>query len=168
MFNSGVFLLRNSMWGRQFLDRTIDLLAAPMPQSFQHNQWHEQSPFMYLAMVPSLLDLRPLVVEQEEEGESVTEAAPAFARDDRGRMGYDPEHVRVVPQSWMNSYPLELVERTRRALLHDDWSDGDFIISFNGCGSVLGGAVCEEIFGKYWRQSQALGGWAPAETSASV
>ena len=150
MFNSGVFVLKNSPWSQRFLNSSIDMLAAPMPQlccnkvkrspcsgsmnhgggregegggkeggggrevggrrggggeegrgcggrrgggegggggrgirmnhvafpwgefpfvtaqpqSFQHNQWHEQSPFMYLAMVPSILDLDTLAEEE--------------------------------------------------------------------------------------------------------
>ena len=63
MYNSAVFMVKNSEWGRTFLNNSIDLLAAPMPYSFQHNQWHEQSPFMYLSMVPSLLNINTLTPE---------------------------------------------------------------------------------------------------------
>eukprot|EP00392_Amoebophrya_sp_AT5.2_P013772 g13901.t1 len=164
MFNSGVFLIRNSPWGHKFLNNSIDLLAAPMPYSFQHNQWHEQSPFMYLALVPHILDLNtlsfaPRAGEKSSEA-AVAEEALVVGREAAGReeqnwrtLGYDPEHVRVVPQSLMNSYPPELVGRTQHALRHHGWRSGDFVISFNGCGSVLGGEMCVKMFGDYFDKS---------------
>ncbi|CAD7924912.1 unnamed protein product [Amoebophrya sp. A25] len=184
MFNSGIFLLRNSNWGRKFLNNSIDLLAAPMPYSFQHNQWHEQSPFMYLALVPSILDINTLMdaddtaaqKRQEEQKKAAQEEVSATAydhvtadsllqqaearrhtasmkADEHRKLGYDPQHIRVIPQSLMNSYPPELVERTAHALRHHAWRPGDFVISFNGCGSVLGGDICLRIFGSYFEQS---------------
>ncbi|CAD7928910.1 unnamed protein product [Amoebophrya sp. A120] len=148
MFNSGVFLIKNSAWGMKFLNNSIDLLAAPMPYSFQHNQWHEQSPFMYIALVPHILDLNTLISTS-----SLAKPEKGLVQTDWRTLGYDPSHVRVVPQSRMNSYPPELVQRTQHALRHHGFADRDFVISFNGCGSVLGGDVCLKIFGDYFEQS---------------
>ncbi|CAJ1343123.1 unnamed protein product [Effrenium voratum] len=98
MLNSGSFLLRNNDWGADFLARTVDLLSAPMPQSFQHMPWHEQAPLMYLGMVPSVL-------------EGLGSQAPGPLAS-----GYDP-HVVLLRQRALNSYPQELVQKTQHALV---------------------------------------------------
>lgn len=129
MLNSGSFLLRNSHWGVDFLAQTMDLLSAPMPYSFQHMAWHEQAPIIYLSLIPSVLqDI-----------------------DDPGGPGYD-HHVVLLPQRAMNAYPPELVERVA-VISHEPFEDGDMVISFNGCASVLGGAYCEHLYGHYHRLS---------------
>ncbi|CAK9005737.1 unnamed protein product [Durusdinium trenchii] len=103
MLNSGSFLLRNNAWGKDFLARTVDLLSAPMPQSFQHMPWHEQAPLMYLGLVPSVL-----------EGLSSNEMLTP---------GYDL-HVVLLRQRALNSYPQELVQKTQHALPHEGFQDG--------------------------------------------
>lgn len=139
MLNSGSFLLRNSPWGAEFLARTVDLLSAPMPYSFQHMPWHEQAPLMYLSLLPSVLE------DLGEPGRpaSVTRALSA---------GYDPR-VALLPQRALNSYPPELVQKTGHALAHQAWEEGDLVISFNGCASILGGEFCEAMYGRYHASS---------------
>eukprot|EP00397_Hematodinium_sp_SG-2012_P037063 GEMP01040105.1.p1 GENE.GEMP01040105.1~~GEMP01040105.1.p1 ORF type:complete len:328 (+),score=65.96 GEMP01040105.1:332-1315(+) len=119
MLNTASFLLRNTEWGKSFLRKTIDLLSAPTPQSFQHHHHHEQSPLMYLSLIPSVF-----IGEKD---------------------GYD-ENVAVVPQQWMNSYPEEIYNRVKHVMPHTPYTKGDFIISFNGCGSALGAEKCDELF----------------------
>eukprot|EP00913_Durusdinium_trenchii_P004313 g3998.t1 len=94
-----------------------------MPQSFQHMPWHEQAPLMYLGLVPSVL-----------EGLSSNEMLTP---------GYDL-HVVLLRQRALNSYPQELVQKTQHALPHEGFQDGDLVISFNGCSSVLGREFCED------------------------
>mmetsp|Transcript_6370 Transcript_6370/g.19825 ORF Transcript_6370/g.19825 Transcript_6370/m.19825 type:complete len:439 (-) Transcript_6370:85-1401(-) len=135
MLNSGAFLLRNSPWGHSFLAQTVDLLSAPMPQSFQHMPWHEQAPLIYLALVPDAL--RGL------GGPGGTKAA-----GDSLSAGYDP-HVVLLHQGAMNSYPPEVVKKTGHVLPHHAYEEGDMVISFNGCGSILGGDFCEAMYARY-------------------
>lgn len=148
MLNSGSFLLRNNAWGADFLARTVDLLSAPMPYSFQHMPWHEQAPLMYLALVPSLLSgLSPNLPADPGVGGALSN-------------GYDPRVV-LLQQRAMNSYPPELVQKTGHALAHQAWEDGDLVISFNGCASILGGDFCEDMYGRYHSSSMerfVLGG----------
>lgn len=139
MLNSGAFLLRNSPWGHDFLARTVDLLSAPMPQSFQHMPWHEQAPLMYLSLVPSLL-------------EGLRSQDHQLASDKSLSLGYDP-HVVLLRQRALNSYPQELVQKTQHGLAHEGFEEGDLVISFNGCSSILGGEFCEEMYGRYHGQS---------------
>ncbi|CAL1133739.1 unnamed protein product [Cladocopium goreaui] len=135
MLNSGSFLLRNNAWGKDFLARTVDLLSAPMPQSFQHMPWHEQAPLMYLGLVPSVL----------EGLQSPSMPGPLSA-------GYD-SHVVLLRQRALNSYPQELVQKTKHALPHDGFEEGDLVISFNGCSSVLGRDFCEDMYQRYHDES---------------
>jgi len=135
MLNSGAFLLRNNAWGADFLARTVDLLSAPMPHSFQHMPWHEQAPLIYLSLVPGVL--RGL---GGSGGAEVPEGGLSA--------GYDPRVV-LLPQRAMNSYPPEVVQRTVKALAHEAWEEGDMAISFNGCGSILGGDYCEAMYERY-------------------
>eukprot|EP00428_Durinskia_dybowskii_P038901 CAMPEP_0170255752 /NCGR_PEP_ID=MMETSP0116_2-20130129/27729_1 /TAXON_ID=400756 /ORGANISM="Durinskia baltica, Strain CSIRO CS-38" /LENGTH=271 /DNA_ID=CAMNT_0010506761 /DNA_START=29 /DNA_END=841 /DNA_ORIENTATION=- len=127
MLNSGSFMLRNNHWGSAFLEQTMDLLSAPMPHSFQHMPWHEQAPLMYLTLVPSVL-----------EGLADGRAAAHVSQGGYLVSGYD-QHVSLLPQRAMNSYPPEVVDKTGHALAHQAWEDGDLVISFNGCSSILGG-----------------------------
>jgi len=141
MLNSGSFLLRNNAWGAEFLAKTVDLLSAPMPHSFQHMPWHEQAPLMYLALVPSLL--AGLGGTIPDDGRGVGGVLST---------GYDAR-VELLPQRALNSYPPELVQKTGHALAHQAWEEGDLIISFNGCASILGGEFCEAMYGRYHASS---------------
>mmetsp|Transcript_39728 Transcript_39728/g.114651 ORF Transcript_39728/g.114651 Transcript_39728/m.114651 type:complete len:438 (+) Transcript_39728:230-1543(+) len=134
MLNSGAFLLRNSPWGRDFLASTVDLLAAPMPQSFQHMPWHEQAPLIYLSMVPEVLKGLGGPGGSKPEGSLSA--------------GYDPRVV-LVEQRAMNSYPPEVVQKTGHVLAHQAFEEGDMVISFNGCASILGGDFCEAMYAHY-------------------
>jgi len=136
MLNSGSFLIRRSSWAADFLARTIDLLSAPMPHSFQHMPWHEQAPLMYLSLLPwCLLDMDVMSAAQMPPQDGLTS-------------GYDP-HVVLLPQRAMNSYPPELVQKTEHAIAHKGYEEGDLVVSFNGCGSVLGGDYCEDLYQQY-------------------
>eukprot|EP00435_Cladocopium_sp_Y103_P030354 s641_g7.t1 len=114
----------------------VDLLSAPMPQSFQHMPWHEQAPLMYLGLVPSVL-----------EGLQSMPSMPGPLS-----AGYD-SHVVLLRQRALNSYPQELVQKTKHALPHDGFEEGDLVISFNGCSSVLGREYCEDMYQRYHDES---------------
>eukprot|EP00439_Symbiodinium_sp_Y106_P061753 s1244_g9.t1 len=83
----------------------VDLLSAPMPQSFQHMPWHEQAPLMYLGLVPAILH----GLSELELPETLSASSPLPA-------GYD-EHVVLLRQRALNSYPQELVQKTQHALV---------------------------------------------------
>ena len=127
--NSAVFLLRNTEWSRHFLKNVRNLLTAPSPFSFRDNAYHEQSPLMYLVLVPSVFD---------------------GANPD----GYAKE-VLIVDQKMMNAYPVEIAHRSS-FMQHAMYEPGDWIISFNGCGSLLGGEYCEEIWKSHFEQSMLI------------
>mmetsp|Transcript_29674 Transcript_29674/g.69946 ORF Transcript_29674/g.69946 Transcript_29674/m.69946 type:complete len:216 (+) Transcript_29674:3-650(+) len=141
MLNSGSFLLRHNDWGKDFLARTVDLLSAPMPQSFQHMPWHEQAPLMYLGLVPAILH----GLSELELPETLSASSPLPA-------GYD-EHVVLLRQRALNSYPQELVQKTQHALPHEGYEEGDLVVSFNGCSSVLGRDFCEDMYQRYHDES---------------
>jgi len=140
MLNSGAFLLRNNAWSAKFLSKTVDLLAAPMPYSFQHMPWHEQAPLIYLALVPYLLN------GLGANGEAPLDPSTSLSN------GYDPRVV-LVDQRAMNAYPPDVVERTKHAMSHGGYAEGDMVISFNGCSSIIGGERCEELYQVYHDQS---------------
>eukprot|EP00933_Yihiella_yeosuensis_P013178 TRINITY_DN12333_c2_g1_i1.p1 TRINITY_DN12333_c2_g1~~TRINITY_DN12333_c2_g1_i1.p1 ORF type:complete len:477 (+),score=59.69 TRINITY_DN12333_c2_g1_i1:73-1431(+) len=153
MLNSGAFLLRNNEWGADFLARTVDLLSAPMPQSFQHMPWHEQAPLMYLTLIPSILD-----------GLAGQDLSMTLGSDSSLSSGYD-ERVVMLKQSSMNSYPMEVVEKTGHALPHHGFQEGDMVISFNGCASILGREFCEDMYARY--HAQSLERFASEKTGSS-
>jgi len=132
MLNSGVFMMRNSAWSADFLAQSVDLLSAPMPYSFQHMPWHEQAPVMFLLLVPGVLD-------GLASAGSPLHSLPS---------GYD-DHVVIVPQRAMNSYPQELTQKTTHAIPHEGYVEGDLAISFNGCSSILGAEFCEVMYEHY-------------------
>ncbi|KAF4661144.1 ATP-dependent RNA helicase A [Perkinsus chesapeaki] len=125
MLNSAVFLLRNSQWSRTLLRRVLNLLDAPSPFSYRDNQYHEQSPLQYLLLVPGILNL----------SDSSTGYAPG---------------VRLVPQKSLNAYPKETALKSP-IMVHDAYEHGDWIVSFNGCGSllVMGNPTCERMLMEY-------------------
>eukprot|EP00927_Polykrikos_kofoidii_P038748 TRINITY_DN33174_c0_g1_i1.p1 TRINITY_DN33174_c0_g1~~TRINITY_DN33174_c0_g1_i1.p1 ORF type:complete len:530 (-),score=54.75 TRINITY_DN33174_c0_g1_i1:556-2049(-) len=141
MLNSGAFIMRGSEWSAEFLAKTADLLSAPTPYSFQHMPWHEQAPLIYLSMVPSIF-----------EGLSGRADEDPFLREQGLSAGYDPRVV-LLPQRAMNAYPPELVQRTKHAMLHGGYEEGDLVISFNGCSSILGGEYCEALYAQYHAMS---------------
>lgn len=68
-------------------------------------------------------------------------------------------HARVMfhPQRWMNSYPSALSNFIR------DWDDkpahtrytpGDFIVSFSGCGFILGSSTCNALYDEYYDEAE--------------
>ncbi|CAK0840131.1 unnamed protein product [Prorocentrum cordatum] len=124
MLNSGSFLLRNNEWSSDFLTRTVDLLSAPMPQSFQHMPWHEQAPLMYLSLVPGVL-----------AGLAGPEGGPPEG-DGPLAAGYDPR-VALLRQRALNSYPPELVRRTEHALPHEAYEEGDLAMYSRYCQASL-------------------------------
>lgn len=90
---------------------------------------------MFLIMVPHIFS--DLLSLQEN---------PADARLPNG-VGYAKE-VAVVPQRWINAYPPETTEKSA-AMLHETYVEGDWMLSFNGCGILLGGPMCEQTLQKY-------------------
>ncbi|KAF4696888.1 Alpha N-terminal protein methyltransferase 1B [Perkinsus olseni] len=127
MLNSAVFLLRNSDWSRALLNRVLSLLDAPSPFSYRDNQYHEQSPLQYLLLVPGILDLSS------------------------NSTGY-AAGVRLVPQKSLNAYPKETALRSS-IMVHDVYEEGDWIVSFNGCGSLLDNPTCERMLAEHHRVS---------------
>ncbi|KAF4703063.1 alpha-1,6-mannosyltransferase, partial [Perkinsus olseni] len=127
MLNSAVFLLRNSDWSRALLNRVLSLLDAPSPFSYRDNQYHEQSPLQYLLLVPGILDLSS------------------------NSTGY-AAGVRLVPQKSLNAYPKETALRSS-IMVHDVYEEGDWIVSFNGCGSLLDNPTCEGMLAEHHRVS---------------
>ena len=129
MLNSGVFFLRNCEWSRNFLKTIKGLLNAPSPFSFRDNAYHEQSPMMYWLFFPTGLEL------------GSSNLSP----------GYRPE-VYLVYQKIINAYPPEIALKSS-FLQHDVYEKGDWIVSFNGCGSLLGGEYCESMWSRYFDMS---------------
>ena len=128
MLNSAVFFLRKSQWSRDFVKHVKDLLAAPSPFSFRDNSYHEQSPLMFLILVPSVLK-------------------------ENTNHGYATE-VLLVDQKMINAYPTEIAQRSD-FMHHATYEAGDWIISFNGCGTLLGGELCEQLWKQYFDESMS-------------
>jgi hypothetical protein len=129
MLNSAVSFIRKSKWSNNFLKQVRNLLAAPSPFSFKDNPYHEQSPLMFLVLVPTILD------EKSETGYA--------------------EEVLLVDQKMMNAYPEEIANRST-FMQHALYQEGDWIISFNGCGSLLGGEYCENLWKSMFETSMTL------------
>ena len=125
MLNSAIMIFRNSQWSKTLVNKMADLLAAPSPFSFRDNLYHEQSVLMYLTQVPPLLT-NPRKVYVEE--------------------------VQIVPQKWINAYPAEIAYRSSY-MHHAGFIPGDWIVSFNGCGSVLNGSACDVLMHAYFIES---------------
>ena len=125
MLNSAVFFLRNSPWGSDFLKTIKSLLNAPSPFSFRDNSYHEQSPMMYWLLLPGILDLSENYRSYRNE-------------------------VLLADQKRFNAYPPEIALRSN-FMHHASYTRGDWIVSFNGCGSLLGADVCESMWENYFR-----------------
>jgi hypothetical protein len=57
-----------------------------------------------------------------------------------------------VPQAWLNSYPPALAGKLAGpggAPLHAAYSPGDWVVSFSGCGVLLGEPTCERLYSEY-------------------
>eukprot|EP00927_Polykrikos_kofoidii_P024045 TRINITY_DN21944_c0_g1_i1.p1 TRINITY_DN21944_c0_g1~~TRINITY_DN21944_c0_g1_i1.p1 ORF type:complete len:452 (+),score=52.94 TRINITY_DN21944_c0_g1_i1:84-1439(+) len=137
MLNSGVFLLRCSDWSANFLAKTVDLLSAPFLGSFQPFPWAEQSPMVYLSLLPWIFD-----------GITNLTNEALLSQDWDLPAGYDPRVV-LLPQRAFNSYPTSVVEKLSNVLHHEGYEEGDFVVSFNGCSSVLDGETCETLYARY-------------------
>eukprot|EP00922_Rhytidocystis_sp_ex-Travisia-forbesii_P069101 GHVS01103110.1.p1 GENE.GHVS01103110.1~~GHVS01103110.1.p1 ORF type:complete len:577 (+),score=61.84 GHVS01103110.1:477-2207(+) len=66
--------------------------------------------------------------------------------------GYD-SRVLILAQRAMNSYPSEIVESALPLMEHAQYEHGDFLISFNGCESVVGPDRCRHMMRRYFRES---------------
>jgi len=73
----------------------------------------------------------------------------------------DASRVQLVPQAWLNSYPPLLASKLhdhRGGPMHAPYAPGDWIVSFSGCGVLLGAAPCEALFAAYASGATAAGG----------
>lgn len=209
MFQTMIF--RSSTWTKAFLLKALHLLSFPGRHSFKHNEWHEQSPIMYLLLIPSLIDaLRCTIIDSKNvqlvgslEARDASDAkkieagpekeAPLYSNSrhqtrncatdltqmqrktesdlnstrfkgetlqdafnlnnvEPRTLGYD-SHVQIVSQKTMNSYPAEIVDAAAPLMNHWKFHDGEFVISFNGCSSLIGNSRCEDLFLTYYLDS---------------
>ena len=68
----------------------------------------------------------------------------------------DASHVQAVPQAWINSYPQQLAGQLhdhKGRPLHAPYAPGDWMVSFSGCGTLMGPEQCESLFEAYARQA---------------
>ena len=64
----------------------------------------------------------------------------------------DARHVQAVPQRWINAYPPALAAQLRDGrgrALHAAYATGDWLVSFSGCGVLLGASACEALYAEY-------------------
>lgn len=127
---------------------------APLP--FATNRaWEQASIFALLALAQDLSSGRPGA--PPGEGGSTTPRLTAYR---------DAARVQVVPQAWLNAYPAELAgqmwdhhQRPMHAVYRHaepapapgppgsaDADAGDYILSFSGCGVLLGKERCEDLY----------------------
>lgn len=64
----------------------------------------------------------------------------------------DVARSQFVPQAWLNSYPEQIANKLfdhKGRGMHASYEDGDWIISFSGCGVLLSKPQCEELYYNY-------------------
>ena len=120
MENTGVMLVRNSSWSAALLEAVYDASGGRMAE----HPWWEQAALHHLLW-------------------------------DAAGSGSRRHHVQYVPQWWMNSYPKEVGSQLRdprntSVALHAVYEEGHFVVSFSGCGIVVGSAArCVELMEQY-------------------
>jgi hypothetical protein len=77
----------------------------------------------------------------------------------RPRAYADAARGQFVPQGWLNAYPPQLagqIHDHHRRPMHAAWAPGDWVVSFSGCGMLLGsggdgdgGDACEQLYAHY-------------------
>jgi galactosyl transferase GMA12/MNN10 family len=164
----GVFLIRNSTYTHEFLDVWYGSLDSPF---VYHPHWEQAALVCMLTYsrwsmglgVPPVeaceLGMDPFGTCTPEATTSPYSSTPKIDMQKAARVlkGLH-SHVMFHPQRWMNSYPAALSNYIR------DWDDkpahtrytpGDFIVSFSGCGWILGSSKCSEMYEEAYDQSEA-------------
>merc|ERR1711879_307414 len=136
MLNTGIMLVRSSLWSWQFFQKVRWMTFGLSPVT-QH-PWWEQTAMVYLLQLPftlahaarqrraSLLDL----------GQSTQYRGYARA-------------CLMLSQKHLNTYPPIVASALRT---HEAFDVGDFIVSFSGCKVYSSQEVCNQLFLGYFFQ----------------
>eukprot|EP00435_Cladocopium_sp_Y103_P000567 s3160_g1.t1 len=120
MLNTGAFLLRRSIWSRDFLRRVWGT---------QDSVWIKHPWWENAAIIWDLL--RGLSERFRDGGDDMSRVYPA--------------EVRIVPQFELNSYHPATAQS-----LHDAWVPGKFVLAFNGVLSNTSPKVVRTLYGYYY------------------
>jgi hypothetical protein len=145
----GVFLMRNSAWSRSFLSEWYGADSSPL---VTHPHW-EQAAFqaLFISALATRDDRVPPVNSCELR--VGTCAATGVTVAPSPTVVQLLTRVRLVPQKWLNSYPLVLANKIRNwddAPAHAAYSPGDLIASFSGCVYILGAEACRTMHSDYF------------------
>eukprot|EP00415_Alexandrium_ostenfeldii_P002025 UN2025 len=134
MLNTGVMLVRSSVWSWQFFQK-VRWMTFGMSPVTQH-PWWEQTAMVYLLQLPFAL------------AQAARQRQPPF--EDVGPLaaehGYAPACL-MMSQKHINGYPPMVASALRT---HEAFDAGDFIISFSGCKVYSSQEVCNQLFLGYF------------------
>jgi len=148
MLNTGVMLVRASVWSWQFFQKVRAMTFGKSPVT-QH-PWWEQTAMVYLLQLP--FTLAHAVGQQSDLGKSSVER------------GFAPACF-LLSQKHLNTYPPIVASALRT---HEAFDAGDFIVSFSGCKVYSSQEVCNQLFLNYFfavhdarslEDDPALGAW---------
>jgi len=140
MLNTGILLVRSSVWSWQFFQKVRWMTFGVSPVT-QH-PWWEQTAMVYLLQLPFTL------------AHAARQRQPPFMDIGQGaaERGYAPACL-MLSQKHLNSYPPLVASALRT---HEAFSTGDFIVSFSGCKVYSSQEVCNQLFLGYFFQAHDL------------
>jgi hypothetical protein len=123
-------------------DEAVAAMKASRRAADKNRAWEQASIFSELAETG--------VSVMEEPGFTAATTGSVIQLDP---MTYaDVVRVQSIPQAWFNGYPLDIAKQLydhERRPMHMAYEPGDWVISFSGCGVLLGSDACEALFLKY-------------------
>jgi len=137
MLNTGIMLVRSSVWSWQFFQKVRWMTFGVSPVT-QH-PWWEQTAMVYLLQLP--FTLAQAARQRQPPFQDIGQTAP-----DRG---YAPACL-MLSQKHFNGYPPIVASALRT---HEQFDTGDFIVSFSGCKVYSSQEVCNQLFLGYFFQA---------------
>lgn len=142
ILNTGVFFVHNTAWTRRVLEE-VWAGSSTYPAGWENELGGQKG-----------------VHEAADRGNGFIshtwwEQAALFMSVVLGRRAEEFEQrVAWVPQVWVNSYPPSIAQQLSPVMAHNpphaSYEEGDWVVSFSGCKSLLGGQeACNAAFREY-------------------
>lgn len=177
MLNTGMFLVRNSGWSLDFLRRmygacerkadnldlhcSSDALEGRISEVAARNAeasmrastkvpfngsraWEQASALLHMTGGVESMHAPPTPESWQQQLAEVDASRTAVMRA--------AGHVQMLPQAWMNAYPLPIARVLRdvnNMPLHAVAQPGDWVVAFSGCHAMLPAPECEALFAQY-------------------
>lgn len=135
MLNTAVFAMRSSPWSLNLLRRVWgeeDGRESP----FVNHTWWEQAAFAWHLLGNNTFRFRDVDYQAWAESSSVAAHEAIY-----------PPEVRLMPQASINSY-----HAISSRVAGDAWTEGDFVLSFNGVQSLSSSTIVRTLHATYYEK----------------